>query len=283
MNDTLIYLNGKYLNKSEAVISIFDRGFLFGDAIYEVIPFYHNQLAFSELHFQRFKRSLELTKIPFPDIDYPSIIHTLIKQSGIDNGQIYIAVTRGNQMKRSHDIPANLSPTVLAFVMDLPFPTDAQRNTGITGSLIPDNRWNHCDIKTTSLIANILANDAAVKNGDNIAILHRNGIVTESSAANVFIVNQDNIVLTHPANECILNGITRLVVLSILVANSLPHEERAFTINELFEAKEVWITGTTKEIFPVIKIDGIPIPSLHPDAIWRKILSEFHLLERNES
>ncbi|WP_019216886.1 aminotransferase class IV [Legionella tunisiensis] len=182
----IVYLNGNYCTTEDAKISVFDRGFLFGDAVYEVLPVYNGRTFFVNSHLQRLESSLAHARIKVPSVNWHPIFHELIKRNGSGNLQIYLQITRGNQGIRKHDIPGELNPTIVAFTLHNPYPSFEAKNQGLHAILVEDIRWSRCNIKTTSLLANILTNDDAVSVGANTAILSREGFLTEGSASNVF-------------------------------------------------------------------------------------------------
>lgn len=250
------YVDGVYCALADAKISVFDRGFLFGDAVYEVLPVYNGRPAFVQQHLDRLYSNLEKIKIPHPKCDFLKIINELIIRNGNGDLQVYIHVTRGNQNCRKHDFSANLSPSIVAFTIHNNYPTLAEKEQGITAQILNDIRWDRCDIKTTSLLANILLNNEAVNSGYHTSILARNNTVTEGSAANIFIVSSDGMIKTTPLNHYCLPGITREVTISIIKQLAWDFAEVDFSVTELLQSKEVWITSTTKEIFPVTQINN---------------------------
>lgn len=250
------FVNGEYSALADAKISVFDRGFLFGDAVYEVLPVYNGQPAFVEQHLRRLYSNLKKTKIALPQWDLHQVINELIAKNGNGDLQVYIHITRGNQGLRKHDIPPSLSSGVVAFTIHNKYPTLEDKEKGLTAALLDDMRWDRCDIKTTSLLANILLNDEALSEGYQTSILVRNNIITEGSAANVFIVCNDGTIKTPPLNDLCLPGITREIAIQLIKQLGWTFAETEFTVDELFNASEVWITSTTKEIFPVAKVNN---------------------------
>ncbi len=194
----VVYINGDYMDEADAKISVFDRGFLFADSIYEVLPVYHGRPYFVDRHLERLETSLTSAKINMPKLDWSSLFQDLITKNGGGDLQIYLQITRGNQGVRKHDIPNNLTPTIVAYTLHTPYPTYIEKQQGLQACLVEDIRWLRCDIKTTSLIANILLNDEAVSQGANTALLLRDGYITEGSTSNVFAVDADGIIRTPP-------------------------------------------------------------------------------------
>ncbi|HAU1023236.1 TPA: D-amino acid aminotransferase [Legionella pneumophila] len=274
----IAFVNGKYCCQSEAKVSIFDRGFLFGDSVYEVLPVYHGQPYFVDQHLNRLFSNMKKIKMTIPNYDWHGLIHRLISENNGGNLQVYIQVTRGNQGVRKHDIPTSITPSVIAFTMHNSFPTLEDKEQGMSAKLVEDFRWMRCDIKTTSLIANILLNDEAVSAGFHTAILARNGLITEGSSNNVFIVTQDGVIKTPPMNNFCLPGITRQVVIEIIKKLDLKFREIEISISELFSAQEVWVTSTTKEVFPITKINDSLVNSGKVGEYWRIINDSYQQL-----
>ncbi|WP_106225284.1 D-amino acid aminotransferase [Legionella pneumophila] len=274
----IIFVDGKYCCQSEAKISIFDRGFLFGDSVYEVLPVYHGQPCFVDKHLDRLFSNMKKIKMTIPNYDWHGLIHRLISENNGGNLQVYIQVTRGNQGIRKHDIPASITPSVIAFTMHNPYPTAEDKEKGMSAKLMEDIRWTRCDIKTTSLLANILLNDEAVSEGFHTSILARNGLITEGSSTNVFIVTQNGVIKTPPLNHLCLPGITRQVVIEIIKKLDLKFMEVDISISELFSAQEIWATSTTKEVFPITKINDSLINSGTVGKYWRIINDSYQQL-----
>ncbi|KTD50896.1 D-amino acid aminotransferase [Legionella quateirensis] len=274
----IAYVNGEYCNLTDAKISIFDRGFLFGDAVYEVLPVYHGQPYFVERHIDRLNSNLQKIKIETPDMDWNKLIHKLISENNGGDLQIYIQVTRGNQGARKHDIPSQIKPSVIAFTLHTSYPTQQEKERGLNAKLIEDIRWDRCDIKTTSLLANILLNDEAVSSGFHTSILVRDGLVTEGSTSNVFIVTHDNVIKTPKLTHFCLPGVTRQVAIELINQLNLNFIEDNIESSELFNAKELWISSTTKEIFPITRLNDSLINQGHVGDYWRIINESYQRL-----
>lgn len=276
-----VFINGQYLDAKDAKISIFDRGFLFGDAVYEVLPVYNSLALFVDKHIARLNSNLDKIKIARPDLNWQEVIDTLIAKNGGGDLQIYLQVTRGDQGIRKHDIPASLSPTVTAFTMDIHYPTEAEKNQGLSAKLIDDIRWVRCDIKSTSLLANVLLNDEAVSTGFQTSILVRDGFITEGSTSNVFIVNRQGTIKTPLLNNFCLPGITREIAKELIYSLNLTLTEEAISVSELLEAQEVWISSTTKEIMPVTRVNDSLINNGKVGSCWEKINQAYCQLVKN--
>ena len=276
---SLAYLNGDFLPIEECKVSVLDRGFIFGDAIYELIPVYNKKPFYLQSHLNRLKRSLDQVQIKNPNDDagWLELIDRLIEHSGLDKLSVYIQVTRG-VAPRDHAFPANVTPTVFAMTNAWPPINDDMYIKGLTAVTVPDMRWGRCDIKVTSLLANVLKKQEAVTGAAQEAIFIRDGYVLEGSATNVFVV-KDSKVNTAPKNNMILPGITRDVVVDLLNENNIPLAEEAVTKEQLFEADEVWITSSTKECVPVTTIDDKPIGDGQPGDLWKKVFSYFQQIK----
>ncbi|KTD23648.1 D-amino acid aminotransferase [Legionella israelensis] len=277
------FVNGEYIESTKAKISIFDRGFLFGDGVYEVIPVYQSLLCFADRHFQRLASSLKQSKIPSPQYNWQDICQKLIQLNGGGDLQIYLQVTRGNQGIRTHDIPDNLPPTVVAFTLHNPFPSEIKKQKGLHASLVEDFRWHKCNIKSISLLANILLNDEAVSQGNDTAILLRNGFLSEGSTSNVFVIDNAMKVRTSPLNEDCLPGITRQITIELLAELQVKVFEDKISKSDILNAQEIWITSTTKEIYPVSYVDGELIGTGKPGPLWTKINSMYQKLVKKQN
>ncbi len=259
MNDLIVYLNGDYLPIAEAKVSVLDRGFVFGDGVYEVIPVYHQQPFRLAQHLVRLQNSLDAVRInnPRSNPQWEEIMRNLVSKNGFADQSIYLQVTRG-VAKRDHFFPKNVQPTV--FVMTNPLaPADREAALkGIAAITLDDIRWQYCNIKAITLLPNILLRQQAADNGAYEAILVRDGNVTEGAASNIFIV-KNGIIKTPPKSPLLLPGITRDLVVELAQANRLTCQETPFSQSELFNADEIWLTSSTREIFPVVTLNGKPL------------------------
>ncbi|MDP5274619.1 D-amino-acid transaminase [Chengkuizengella axinellae] len=270
----MILYNDLFLKKEEVHISHEDRGYYFGDGVYEVFRIYNGQLFEKEKHFQRLQRSCEQIKLKLPssvqDIDLK--LSQLIQKSFVQEGTLYLQITRG-VAQRSHLFPKNPIPTLLAYCNEVKRPLDKMKS-GIKAITQEDIRWLRCDIKSLNLLPNTLAKQNAVEQNADETIFHRNGIITECSSSNIMIV-QDGEILTHPANHLILEGVTRSVVLKIAAEEGFTIREKAFDKETLKNADEVFITGTTVEITPIINIDHHNIANGLPGTVTKKLQQLF--------
>lgn len=278
---TIAYLNGEYLPLDECKVSVLDRGFLFGDAIYELIPIYQGKPFHLEAHFARLRRSIEQVSLqnPFDDQGWLAIINTLIAKSGLQNLYVYLQVTRG-VAPRDHAFPASATPTVFAMIGNWPQLDPSVYSQGVTAVTVPDIRWDRCDIKVTSLLANVLTRQHAVQQQAIEAILIRDGKVLEGAATNIFVVANEQ-VYTAPKNNLILPGITRDVVVQLAQDNNIPLQETAATEAQLTSASEVWMTSSTKECLPITQINGQAVGDGKPGKIWRQVYDLFQVYKQS--
>lgn len=270
----MLFYKDRFLPKNEVHISPDDRGYYFGDGVYEVFRIYHSRLYEKEAHLRRLVRSAGEVNIrlPYPIDDIAAKLDQLAELNGITEGTLYVQITRG-EAARAHPFPAQSEPVLLASCSDNPRPVTTIQN-GITAVTMEDIRWLRCDIRTLNLLPNVLAKQAAVDRGVSEVILHRSGTVTECSASNIMMM-KNNVLYTHPANNLILHGITREVVLRMAQSLGLEVQEQAFTVQELYQADETFITGTTVEITPIIQIDGKPVRSGKPGPLTQQLQREF--------
>lgn len=271
----IVYLNGNYYPASEAKISIFDRGLTFADSIYEIIPVYKGRLFAVEKHLKRLETSLAGAKILQPTHDWIAIFEQLIDRNGQGDMQIYLQITRGNQGIRQHDIPLFIEPTIIAYTLHTSYPSLKAKESGLSAKLIEDIRWLHCDIKTTALIANVLLNDEALTAGADTAILSRDGFLTEGSASNVFLVDDKGTIFTPPLSHLCLPGVTRQITIELIRSLSWSLREENIPCEAIFKAEELWITSTTKEIYPVTQVDSALIGKGRGGVYWREINAKY--------
>lgn len=275
---TIAYLNGEFLPLEEARISVLDRGFIFGDGVYEVIPVFAGYLFRLPEHLQRLENSLAKIQLanPLTRAQWQTTLETLVARNAGGDQSIYLQITRG-PAKREHNFPEHVTPTV--FIMTHPF-VDPPASKGIKAITRPDTRWQHCDIKTISLVANVLLRQQAVDAGATEAILIRDGYVTEGAATNVFIV-ENGVAITPPKSQFILPGITRDLVLEIMQTAHLPCREDSVSATQLQNAEEVWICGSISGILPVILLDELPVGSGQPGPVWSHIWQLYQNYKQN--
>lgn len=275
MTHPIVYLNGEYLPLPDAKISVLDRGFIFGDGIYEVIPAYSNKPFRLEQHLQRMQDSLDAIRIvnPHTSDQWQEIITNIIQKNNQDHLSLYIQVTRG-VAKRDHAFPAEAKQTVFCMANSLVETDQASFQKGIDAITLDDYRWQFCNIKATSLLPNVLLKQTAVDNNAQEAILIRDDDVTEGAASNIFIVKK-GVIKTPPKTSHLLPGITRDLVVELARGHELQIEETCFTRHELESADEIWMTSSTKEIMPVVKLDKNLINSGKPGPVTKKMFSIF--------
>lgn len=274
---SIVYLNGEFLPVEQAKVSVMDRGFLFGDGVYEVIPVYNSKLINLPKHFKRLHNSLAgiHMKIALSDEELTQIISQLVKKNDHKNMAIYLQITRGAPETRQHYFDDSCKPTV--FIRTSPigeFDIEqlAQGKKAITAE---DIRWKFCHLKTVALLGNVLLRQHAQSKGAQEAILIKEGYAIEGSTSNLFIV-KNGVVITPPMSNDILGGITREVTLQLLESQSeIPFEVRAIKVSELLEADEVWITSSTRAIMPITELDGKPVANGEVGPIWRKLITQY--------
>jgi len=272
---TIAYLNGEYLPLEEARISPMDRGFLFGDGIYEVIPSYGGKMVGFGPHISRMRDGLDATEIDlgWDQDQWRELCSTLLEKNGNGNLGIYLHVTRGADSKRHHAYPDGIEPTVFGYAFEIPAPPTPDRAeikpyTCATGA---DMRWDRCNIKSISLLGNVMHFQQGHSQGDGeILLYNENSELTECGACNAYVV-KNGVAATPPLDHQILPGITRQLLLGVLRADgSIPVEERVVTMDEVWDADEVWISSSSKEVVPVIQLDGKPVGDGKPGPVWEK-------------
>ncbi|MGH8672147.1 MAG: D-amino acid aminotransferase [Burkholderiales bacterium] len=266
-----MYLNGEFVPPEQARVSVLDRGFLFGDGVYEVIPVYSRYPFRLRDHLMRLQRSLESIRLanPYREPEWERLIGQLVDKNPWEDQYVYLQVTRG-VAKRDHAFPAATPPTVFMMSSELVTPPQSVRDAGIAALTVADNRWLRCDIKAIALLANVLLRQAAVEAGTTEAVLLRDGFLTEGAASNIFVV-RDGIVLAPPKNHLMLPGITYDVVLELAQAHTVPHQVRDITEAEVRSAQELWMTSSTKEILPITTLDGKPVGSGKPGPVYARM------------
>lgn len=269
-----VLFNNEIIDR-DIVIDIEDRGYQFGDGIYEVVGVYQSKAFLMDEHMTRLKRSAEELNMQLP-FEMEELKEKLVKLTELNNiteGLIYLQVSRGTA-PRIHELPADpITPVVVAYTQRLGDLTELQDN-GSTAILHEDIRWLRCDIKSLNLLPNTMAKQKAVENDAVEAILHRGDTVTEASSSNVFIVKNREL-YTHPANNYILNGITRQKLMEICSNLSIKVHEEIYTVDDLLEADEVFITATKLDVVPITEVDGRTIGLGKPGAVAKELLTAF--------
>ncbi len=276
----MVYLNGNFIPKNKACVSVMDRGFLFGDGVYEVFPVYGKTIVGEDLHLRRLQEGLDAINIvnPHSTKNWSQLIRELISyHQDYINQSIYLQISRGCDDDRKHT-HGDLIPTV--YMQSTSF-TSKSKNDLLKGSSAitrNDIRWNQCNTKSISLIANIMYAQEAKKHQAEETILCRNGVITECSSSNIFIVS-NGCIYTHPEGQHILSGVTRKIVLNCANDCQISAKEKTFTKQELMKAEEVWITSSTREIMPITSIDGILINGGKIGDIWSLIYDRYQELK----
>lgn len=270
----IVYLNGNFCLKKDATISIMDRGFLFGDSIYEVIPIHGGKFIGCKPHFERMQRSLDALKIskPFTYFDeFRQVCQTLIDKNEVsNNAALYFQISRGAEEHRQHRLPSGLPPTVVGMITPVSSKPKAILEAGFKAVTHIDSRRETNYIKSTALVSNVALYDKAVEKNAIETILLRNGYVMECTASNLFIV-KNNILMTPPLSDFILAGVTRSIVLELARQHDIQSLEIDISNALLREADEIWVTGSVKEICPVIQLDDQPIGSGQVGPMWHMI------------
>jgi D-alanine transaminase len=270
----VILVNNQFLERDQIKIDIEDRGYQFGDGVYEVIRVYNGEFFEGEAHLSRLQRSLEALKIQ-PPFELSSLLSKLVELCGhnqLENGMIYLQITRG-KAERTHAYPAKINSMLTAYTKPIERPLKDLKE-GINVCLTDDIRWLRCDIKSLNLLGNVLAKQEAVEGGYKEALFHRNDHITEGSSSNVFMIKGKKL-MTHPANNYILNGITRQWILKNASQLGFVVKEEVFTVNDLFQADEAFISSTTQEIMPICQIEGQQVGEGVPGPLTRVLQKVF--------
>ncbi|MRD73583.1 D-amino acid aminotransferase [Rhodocyclus tenuis] len=267
-----VYLNGRFLPLAEARISPLDRGFLFGDGVYEVIPVYSRRPFRLDEHLSRLQTSLDGIHLPNPlSLEgWRTMIGQLVASADFVDQSVLLQVTRGADDKRDHAFPQGVAPTVFAFTAPLVTPSDATRAAGIAAITAPDTRWQRCDLKTISLLANVLARQQAVDAGAVETLLLRDGLLTEGAASSIFVVSE-GVLLAPPKDHRVLPGITYDLVLELAARHGVSYAVRDISERELRAADELWMTSSTKEILPIVRLDGLPVGHGRPGPLAQQM------------
>jgi len=270
-NDSLCYLNGNYVPLGSASIPVLDRGFIFGDGIYEVVPVYHKRPFRLEQHLGRLQRSLTEVRIENPHSrdEWRAIIDRLIGSSPLEDLIVYLQVTRG-VAKRDFAFPAGVAPTVFAMVSALTRPSAAQRDGGLRAISVPDLRWLRCDIKSVSLLGAVLARQQAAEQGLDEVVQHRDGRLTEGSASNVWVVKAGR-VLAPPRDNLILEGIRYGFIQELCEQAAIPFEVRVISMDEVRRADELMLSAATRELLPIVELDGQQVGDGRPGPAYRQL------------
>jgi D-alanine transaminase len=268
------YLNGVFQPLSETRVSVMDRGFLFGDGVYEVIPVYGGRLFRLTHHLTRLCNSLDAVRIgnPLSTAAWETMLNDLVIRNNGGDQAVYLQVTRGVAPKRDHAFPENTSPTLFAMSTPLAASVEIDSIIGTTAITLPDIRWKLCNIKAITLLPNVLLRQQAIDSDGAEAILIKDGFAIEGAASNIFIV-RNGLLITPPNGPALLPGITRDLVIELAASHAIPFREADISEEELFSADEVWLTSSTREISPVIRLDDSIISGGVPGPLWRRMIS----------
>jgi D-alanine transaminase len=270
-----VYLNGEFLPANEAKISVLDRGFIYGDGVYEVVPVYARQPFRLEQHLRRLRNSLDGIRLanPMTDAKWSELVADLVKRQPFDDQAVYFQVTRG-VARRDHAFPVGVPPTVFMMSNPLPLPSAEQVKRGVAVVTAEDNRWLRCDLKTTSLLGNVLMRQLATDAGAVETVMFRDGYLTEASASNVLAVI-DGAIVAPPRDNRILPGITYDATLDFARGAGLRFDVRAVTRAEALGAQELWLSSSTKEVLAITTVDGKPFAGGAPGPLFRRMWDVF--------
>ncbi|KAB2935016.1 MAG: D-amino acid aminotransferase [Rhodocyclaceae bacterium] len=278
---SLVYLDGRFMPMAEAKVSAMDRGFLFGDGAYEVIPVYSRRPFRLAEHLARLAHTLAGIRLanPLAEAEWARLIGEIVARNDGEDQSVYLQITRGADTRRNHAFPARVTSTVYIMSEPLLTPPPAQREHGIATISAPDIRWLRCDLKTVSLLANCLLRQQAVEAGCVETILFRDGFMTEGAASNIFAV-KDGKLLAPPKDNLVLPGVTYDVVLELAAAHGLPAEVRPVAEAEARGADELWMTSSTKEVLPIVLLDGAPVGTGKPGPAFAKMYAWYQDFKR---
>ncbi len=268
----MVYLNGEFLPLEQAKVPVMDRGFLFGDGVYEVIPVYSRRPFRLAEHLRRLQGSLDGIRLANPHTvaEWTALIGRIVEGGESDDQTVLLQISRGPMAVRNHAFPKVVTPTVFIMGEPLVTPPAEQRQKGIRAITAADFRWLRCDLKATSLLANCLLRQMAIDAGCTETLLFRDGCLTEGAASNIFMV-KDGTLLAPPRNHLMLTGITYDVVLELAAGHGLPHQVRDIRDEEVRLADELWMTSSTKEVLPIVGLDGRPVGAGVPGPVFTRM------------
>jgi len=276
----IAYVNGRYLPLAAAMVNIEDRGYQFSDGVYEVCEVRGGRLIDERRHMERLTRSLSEIRIAMPMslAALSVVLHEVVRRNRLRWGIVYLQITRGVSRRDHAFPPAGTAPSIVVTARNMDLAAaEKLAETGVAVISVTENRWDRVDIKTVSLLPNVLAKQAAREQGAREAwFVDQNGFVTEGSSTNAWIVTRDGTVVTRHADHGILKGITRTVVLDAVAAQGLKLEERGFTLEEAYQAREAFITAASQIVLPVVRIDGRPVGNGAPGLIATALRRDFH-------
>jgi len=275
---TTVYLNGQYVPKEQAMIPVEDRGFIFGDGIYEVVRIIKGRVFAWDAHAARLANGLAGLRISDAGAEsatLKAVCERLVRDNGMTDGEatVYLQVSRG-AAPRTHHFPPVGTPTTVYASASVFKPNFAMRDHGAKGVTMPDIRWARCDLKTVNLLGPVLARQAAQEAGAYEALLHRDGMVTEGAATNAFMV-VDGVLRTYPLSHYILPGITRALIVEIIREHGIRFEERPVSLTDLHRAEEIFVCGTTTDVQPIVELDGKKVGAGVPGAVTVRIKEAF--------
>ncbi|WP_298821902.1 D-amino-acid transaminase [uncultured Roseibium sp.] len=276
----IAYVNGQYVRHADAAVHVEDRGYQFADGVYEVCEVWQGKIVDVPRHLDRLDRSLNELRIDWPMARsaVQFVLHQVVRRNKVRNGLVYIQVTRG-VAKRDHFFPPeDVAPSIVVTARSSdPAAAQASADEGIGVVSYPENRWPRVDIKTVALLPNVLAKQNAKEHGGKEAwYIDKDGNVTEGGSTNAWIVTKEGVLVTRPAESGILRGITRAVVLELVQKDGMTFEERPFSLEEAFEAKEAFVTAATTVVMPVTRLDGRVIGNGHPGSVATRLRELFH-------
>jgi D-alanine transaminase len=270
----IVHVNGLYVPENEAKISVFDRAFLFGDAVYEVTAVLGGRLVDFEAHLARLDRSLNEIGL-VPSLDHQALLSLhleLIRRNAVDEGIVYLEITRGTA-ERDFAYPEGTIPNVVAFTQSRPLIANPNAETGVKIITLPDLRWKRRDIKSTSMLAQAMGKQEAKRKGAYEAWMVEDGLVTEGTSSTAFILDDQGVIRTQPLGPHILPGVTRRAVLQLAALKGVNLEERPFSVAEALSAREAFMTAASALVLPVVEIDGVPIGDGRPGPVGRRFRS----------
>jgi D-alanine transaminase len=275
VSDRTVYLNGAWLPLEEARVPVQDRGFMFGDGVYEVMPVYARAPFRLREHLVRLQTSLDAIRIvnPHAAADWEALLRNLIERQPWPDQCVYLQVTRG-VAKRDHAFPKGAMPTVFMMSSPLATPSREEIERGVAAVTATDYRWGRCDVKSIALLGNVLLRQVAVDAGAVETVLFRDGFLTEGAASNIFVVVGD-LLLAPPKSHLMLPGITYDLVLELAEASGLPHQVREVSERATLAASELWLTSSTKEVLPITTLNGRPVGSGKPGPLFRRMHALF--------
>ena len=270
-NDSIVYLNGDYVRLGDAQISVLDRGFIFGDGIYDVVPAYNGKPFRMDGHLARLERSLASIgiKVDMQRADWEALVLNLLQRSGLGDSMVYIQVTRG-VAKRDHAFPANTQPTIFCMVSPFTRPGAQVREQGMSAVSMPDVRWLRCEIKSVSLLGNVLAKQHAVEAGVDEVLQFRDGFLSEGSSCNIWVVKNGEL-LAPPRNNLILEGIRYGFMQEMAESLGIPFNARPISEQEVDDADELMLSSATKELLPITSYNGKPVGSGKPGSVYARL------------